>query len=135
MSRNYSPSARATSCLKLSWGWVRAKLSPDYNKNTDAKFEIETPNALVGVKFSPPDTRVSYDQKKGETVAKGFNNELDVLNKLALVSVLQRRSAQLSAITAAGIIVAAARSVKRESPRCQRVSRLSGGRRNYGVAA
>jgi hypothetical protein len=53
--------------VKLMWGWIRAKLSPGHQQ-AGSSFDIETPNALVGVKFSQPDVEVSYDPDKQETI-------------------------------------------------------------------
>jgi hypothetical protein len=46
--------------IKLMWGRIRAKLSSNH-QYVGSSFDIETPNALVGVKFSQPDVEVSYD--------------------------------------------------------------------------
>ena len=48
------------SLIKLLWGRLRAKLSPGHQQ-AGSSFEIETPNALVGVTFSEPDVEVSYN--------------------------------------------------------------------------
>lgn len=61
-------SGARVSRVKLMWGWMRAKLSPDH-QHEGSRFEIDTPNAVIGVKFSQPDVEVSYDPAKQETVA------------------------------------------------------------------
>jgi hypothetical protein len=67
--------------VKMMWGWLRAKLSPGHQQ-AGAAFHIETPNALVGVKFSQPDVKVSYDPTKKETVALALTVALAVKNLL-----------------------------------------------------
>jgi hypothetical protein len=65
--------------VKMAWGWIRAKLSSDHQKE-GSKFDIETPNALVGVKFSQPDVEVSYDPASQETVALALTVALAAKN-------------------------------------------------------
>jgi hypothetical protein len=67
------------SLVKLMWGRIRAKLSPGHQQ-AGSSFNIETPNALVGVKFSQPDVEVSYDPAKQETVALAITVALAVKN-------------------------------------------------------
>ena len=64
-----------TSRLKLVWGWFRAKLSPGHQAD-GSEFEVETPNAVIGVKFSQPDIEVSYDPQEQETVGIAHTMEL-----------------------------------------------------------
>ena len=68
-----------TSRVKLWWGRLRAKLAPGHQAE-GSKFDIETPNALVGVKFSQPDVEVSYDPANAETVALALTVALAVKN-------------------------------------------------------
>jgi hypothetical protein len=70
-----------TSKVKLMWGWIRAKLSPSHQQEGSA-FDIETPNALIGVKFSQPEVEVGYNQEKQETTAKALTVALIILNLL-----------------------------------------------------
>lgn len=65
--------------MKLLWGRIRAALSPEH-QHAGSSFDIETPNALVGVKFSQPDVEVSYDPAKQETVALALTVALAVKN-------------------------------------------------------
>jgi len=65
--------------IKLAWGRVRAILSPDYQQ-AGSSFEIETPNALVGVKFSHPDVEVWYDPTTQETLGIAHTVELVAKN-------------------------------------------------------
>lgn len=67
--------------LKLLWGRVRAVLSPGHQAAGSA-FDIETPNALIGVKFSQPDVEVSYNPEKLETVGIAHTVELIATNLL-----------------------------------------------------
>jgi hypothetical protein len=67
------------SLVKLLWGRIRAKLSPGH-QHAGSSFEIETPNAIVGVKFSQPDVEVSYDPAKQETIALALTVALAIKN-------------------------------------------------------
>lgn len=67
--------------VKLLWGRIRAKLSAGHQQ-AGSTFDIETPNALVGVKFSEPDIEVSYDPAKQETVGIAHTVELIAINLL-----------------------------------------------------
>ena len=67
--------------LKMMWGRIRAKLSPGHQQ-AGSSFDIETPNALVGVKFSQPDFEVGYDPAKQETIGIAHTVELIALMPL-----------------------------------------------------
>jgi len=73
--------------IKLLWGWIRAKLSPGHQQ-AGSSFNIETPNALVGVKFSEPDIEVSYNLESVETVGIAHTVELMAKNLLTDEEVL-----------------------------------------------
>ncbi len=57
--------------LKLWWGKVRSVLSPGHQEE-GSSFAVETPNVLVGVKFSQPKVEVGFDRQTGETSVKAF---------------------------------------------------------------
>ena len=65
--------------MKLAWGWIRARLSPGHQKE-GSSFDVETPNALVGVKFSDPWFYVSYDPVTGVTTIRTFNTQIVVVD-------------------------------------------------------
>jgi hypothetical protein len=65
--------------VKLAWGWIRARLSPGHQKE-GSSFNVETPNALVGVKFSDPRFEVSYDPVTGVTTIKAFTVTIVVID-------------------------------------------------------
>jgi hypothetical protein len=67
--------------VKLLWDRIRAMLSPQHQLEGSA-FDIETPNALIGVKFSQPDVEVSYDLEKEKTVAFAYTVALMATNLL-----------------------------------------------------
>lgn len=67
------------SWITLMWGRIRATLSPEHQQSGSA-FDISTPNAVIGVKFSQPDIEVSYDPAKQETVALALTVALAVKN-------------------------------------------------------
>jgi hypothetical protein len=73
--------------MKLLWGRVRAFLSPQHQIE-ESSFNIETPNALIGVKFSEPDIEVSYSLEKAETVGIAHTVELLAKNLLTNEDVL-----------------------------------------------
>lgn len=75
------PNGARVSRVKLLWGRVRALLSPSHQKE-GSTFNIETPNALVGVKFSQPKVEVIYDPNKQETTGIAHTVELLVTNLL-----------------------------------------------------
>lgn len=72
--------------IKMAWGWIRAKLSPGHQQE-DSSFDIETPNALIGVKFSEPDVEVGCEPegpdvpKGGQTVVYAIGTALSVINR------------------------------------------------------
>jgi hypothetical protein len=67
--------------IKLIWGWIRGKLSPGHQEE-GSSFDIETPNALIGVKFSQPDIEVSYNPSTQETIGIAHTVELIAKNLL-----------------------------------------------------
>jgi hypothetical protein len=67
--------------VKLLWGRVRAILSSGHQKE-GSTFDIETPNALVGIKFSQPKVEVIYDPKKQKTTGIAHTVELFITNLL-----------------------------------------------------
>jgi hypothetical protein len=100
--------------VKLLWGEIRAKLSGKHQQ-TGSSFDIETPNALIGVKFSSPDVGGSYDPEKNESRAFAYTVPLQVTNLLtnevALVpvgsmAVISAVGIQIMTLTAAGVTTA-----------------------------
>jgi hypothetical protein len=75
-----------TSRVKLLWGRVRAFLSPNHQQE-GSSFTIETPNALVGVKFSQPDVEVIHSPPK-TTVACSYTFDASVTNLVTGETVL-----------------------------------------------
>lgn len=65
--------------IKLLWGRLRATISPGHQQK-GASFDIETPNALVGVKFSLPRVGVSYDSEQKITIALAYSTDLFATN-------------------------------------------------------
>lgn len=65
--------------VKLLHGWVRGLLSPGHQKK-GSSFEVETPNALAGVKFSQPDFEVGYDPETGTTIFIGYTVGASIRN-------------------------------------------------------
>jgi hypothetical protein len=72
--------ARA-SRVKLAWGRIRAWLSPGHQKE-GSSFNVETPNALIGVKFSQPDIEVIYDPDTNTTTVFAYTVEVIITNLL-----------------------------------------------------
>jgi hypothetical protein len=67
--------------VKLAWGWLQAHLSAGHQKE-GSKFDVETPNALVGVKFSDPKFFINHDLQERATEVKALTVALDVLNRV-----------------------------------------------------
>ena len=78
--------------LKLWFGWLQAKLSPGHQKE-GSSFEVETPNAQVGVKFSQPEVEIWYDPRTDTTVARGYTVKLSVLNRQSGATVTEMPAA------------------------------------------
>lgn len=72
-------SGARVSRVKLAWGWLRAHLAPGH-QGEGAAFEVETPNALIGVKFSQPQFWVGYDRVEEKTVGLAESIALEALN-------------------------------------------------------
>lgn len=70
---------KRVSRVKLAWGRVQAFLSPEHQKK-GSSFDFETPNALVGVKFSQPDVEVSYDPETKTTIVRAYTVAVTVIN-------------------------------------------------------
>lgn len=70
-----------TSRIKLWWGRIRSFLAPGHQVEGSA-YEVQTPNALVGVKFSQPDTEVVYDPETNKTLAIAYQFDLVMTNLL-----------------------------------------------------
>ena len=68
-----------TSRLNLIFGKLRAFLAPDH-QHEGSKFTMQTPNALVGVKFSQPDVAISYDPESETTIFWAYTVEANVRN-------------------------------------------------------
>ena len=78
--QNQSTGAR-TSRIKLWWGRIRSFLAPGHQVEGSA-YQVQTPNALVGVKFSQPDTEVVYDPETNKTLAIAYQFDLVMTNLL-----------------------------------------------------
>lgn len=70
-----------TSRIKLLYGRLRAFLSPGHQADGSA-FTVETPNAVIGVKFSHPDIEVMYDPETDITVVIAYTVSVRVTNLL-----------------------------------------------------
>jgi len=73
--------------LKLWWGAIRTAIAPDHQKE-GSSFDVETPNALVGVKFSQPDSEFIYDPNTEETIAIAHRFDLVLTSLLTGETVL-----------------------------------------------
>jgi hypothetical protein len=67
------------SLVKLTWGRIRAFLSPEHQKE-GSSFEVRTPDALVGVKFSKPDIEVIYEPDTRTTIVFAYTVEVIITN-------------------------------------------------------
>lgn len=68
--------------VKLWWGKMRAVLSPGHQKE-GASFDVQTPNSLVGVKFSKPDLEVEFDRDENSTRVFAYTVDVVVLNLIS----------------------------------------------------
>lgn len=68
-----------TSFIKLAWGKFRAILSPGHQEEGSA-FSVETPNSLVGFKFSQPIITVAYDPETDTTTIDAETVDVVVTN-------------------------------------------------------
>ncbi len=78
LTQNISTQARASK-INLWWGAVRSAISPAHQKE-GSSYEVETPNALAGVKFSQPIVEVSYDPDTDETTIDAHTVDVVVTN-------------------------------------------------------
>ena len=67
--------------LKLWYGSLRAWIAPEH-QTTGSSFEVDTPNALAGVKFSQPVIEVSYDPSTKTSLFKAYTVALIVRNAI-----------------------------------------------------
>lgn len=84
--QNQTTGAR-TSRIKLWWGSIRSFLAPGHQAEGSA-YEVQTPNALVGVKFSQPDSEVAYDPQANKTLAIAHQFDLILTNLLTAETLL-----------------------------------------------
>jgi hypothetical protein len=86
--------------MKLAWGWIRAKLSPGHQKE-GSSFDVETPNALVGVKFSQPIVEIRFYDGITEVIA----TVMVVITNLITGEIMQLSPGSTAIITEKGIEV------------------------------
>ncbi|MCP4403401.1 MAG: hypothetical protein GY801_39600, partial [bacterium] len=65
--------------LRLWAGKVRAFLSPGHQEK-GSSFDVDTPNAIAGVKFSRPEIMVSYDPATETTVVEAYTVDMVLRN-------------------------------------------------------
>ncbi len=76
------PESRArTSRFELWQGSLRALLSAEHQK-PGSSFTVQTPNALVGVISSEPDSETMYDASSNTTIVNAHKSEVVVTNLL-----------------------------------------------------
>ena len=68
--------------LKLWWGSVKSWLAPGH-QTPGSTFEVQTPNALAGVKFSQPISEFSYDPTTQKTTITAYQFDILVTNLLS----------------------------------------------------
>jgi hypothetical protein len=81
--------------VRLLWGRIRATLSPGHQRQ-GSNFDVETPNALIGVKFSVPIVEVTYDPAIPRTIA--FGDGIDILVTDLVTGVFQLVPANSTAV-------------------------------------
>ncbi len=67
--------------VKLWYGSLRAWIAPEH-QTAGSSFEVDTPNALAGVKFSQPVIEVSYDPSTKTSLFKAYTVALIVRNSV-----------------------------------------------------
>ena len=67
--------------MKLWYGSLRAWIAPEH-QTTGSSFEVDTPNALAGVKFSKPVIEASYDPSTKTSLFKAYTVALIVRNSV-----------------------------------------------------
>ena len=67
--------------VKLWYGSLRAWIAPEH-QTTGSSFEVDTPNAMAGVKFSQPFIEVSYDPSTKTSLFKAYTVALIVRNSV-----------------------------------------------------
>lgn len=67
--------------VKLWYGSLRAWIAPEH-QTTGSSFEVDTPNAMAGVKFSQPVIEVSYDPRTKTSLFKAYTVALIVRNSV-----------------------------------------------------
>ena len=67
--------------MKLWYGSLRAWIAPEH-QTAGSSFEVDTPNALAGVKFSQPVIEVSYDPRTKTSLFKAYTVALIVRNSV-----------------------------------------------------
>ena len=67
--------------VKLWYGSLRAWIAPEH-QTAGSSFEVDTPNALAGVKFSQPVIEVSYDPRTKTSLFKAYTVALIVRNSV-----------------------------------------------------
>ncbi|MCP4405030.1 MAG: FecR domain-containing protein [bacterium] len=77
-TQNLQTGARK-SRIKLFWGRMRSWLSPGHQA-PGSSYEVQTPNALAGVKFSEPDSEIIYDRETNITTAIAHKFEVLLMN-------------------------------------------------------
>ena len=83
----YEYTGARKSRIKLWWGRVRSFLSPGHQA-PGSSYEVQTPNALVGVKFSEPDTEVIFDPQENKTIALAHRFDLTLTSLVNGTSIL-----------------------------------------------
>jgi hypothetical protein len=72
--------------LKLWYGRIKLFLSFEHQKE-GSSFEMETPNAQIGVKFSQPWVESDYDPRTNTTIARAYTIGVRVVNLLTKAEV------------------------------------------------
>ncbi len=85
LTEDFRTGAR-TSRLKLLWGKVRALIAPGHQAE-GSSFGVDTPNTLVGMKFSQPDSEVVYDPGTSTTSVIPHKFDVVVTNRVTNESV------------------------------------------------
>ena len=83
-----TPEDARQSRLKLLYGHIRAFLSPGHQQE-NSTFEMETPNAHVGIKFSQPQVDVEFEPQTVTTIVRTYTVCVQVRNLLTNAEIQQ----------------------------------------------
>lgn len=105
--------------VKLLKGHMRATLSAGHQKE-GSSFDIETPNALIGVTFSQPNVDVNYDPETKTTVVQAYTVGLNIRNLITKAEIKEMPKGHQAVIREEFILVTKITELSRLTDQLQR---------------